>query len=355
MEWKFRKEFQIMPGVKLKYGKSGITTEFTIPPTAEDAAFETAKLKHQLFKPYDAIHEIKSGATGTMTSQSLQHLKTLLLASHAAFAETRELLHQKKSALLKDSNRLRKLENSFLKRFYKKKISRIATDVSLLTEEAAELSEQLNYTTINLEIDSEDIYYDHYNNISKAFELLTRSKKKWDFTSSKHTNRVEERTSASNTITRSEVSISYQSLDIIKSEQAALCFNNMNGGNLYFYPGFLIVYESKTKFDLISYSDLKLTFGNQRFIESEAVPADAVQVGQTWHKVNKDGSPDRRFSGNYRIPIMLYGEIEFQTASGLHETFCFSNAEFTQLFGKALEDYISSLRTAASMLEQFHK
>lgn len=42
-----------------------------------------------------------------------------------------------------------------------------------------------------------------------------------------------------------------------------------------------------------------------------------MQVGKTWQYVNKNGGPDRRFANNPVLPIMMYGNLELTSASGL--------------------------------------
>lgn len=353
MEWKFRKEFQVMPGVKLQYGSKGIRTEFTTPDLPEQEKIDVEKLKHQLFKPYDAAHEIKSMATGTMTSESLQPLKAVLLASDKAFHETNTLLKEKTAQFASSSAKAQRLEKSFFKFLFKTKIQNLHRQLAALGPEIEELKQQKELSVIHLEIDTQDEYNRLFNNIWKAFDLLTTARKKWDFTSAKRNNMVAERTSASQSITRSEISISPKGLPILISASPALCFHNMNGGDLYFYPGFLVVYESKQQFDLISYSDIDILFHQLRFIENETVPADAEVVGKTWHKVNKDGSPDRRFAQNFQIPIVLYGEIKFKSVSGLNEVYCFSHVAYSSLFAKAITDYADALKTAEHLLHQF--
>jgi hypothetical protein len=57
-----------------------------------------------------------------------------------------------------------------------------------------------------------------------------------------------------------------------------------------------------------------------------AIPADSPVVGHTWWKANKDGSPDRRFKGNFRIPIVQYGMLTLKSPTGLNEAYLISNA-----------------------------
>ena len=72
MEWKYRKEFQVMPGIKLKYGKNGISTQIQKPQNnIDELKTIQEKLQHQLYKPYEDKHEIKSGSISSLTSDSL--------------------------------------------------------------------------------------------------------------------------------------------------------------------------------------------------------------------------------------------------------------------------------------------
>lgn len=354
MEWKFRKDFQILPGIKLSYGQEGVkTTFYSRENHPSDENFIAEKLKHQLLKPYDPFFEIKSSPIQNLTSKDLLEFKNILIQSGEVFEQTQTLLLAKKSDYLKISGKFNRANKSLFQFLLKKKIARLHSELAVLEEEVAELREQFRLSSIRLEIDSGEVFAELYRNVRKAFLLLIKSEKKWDFTSSRKTNRIAERTSASSTITRSEVSLSEKNLPIIEWDQTALCFHNINGGDLYLYPGFIIIYESKTEFAIVNYSELATTFRHSRFIETEKVPADSKIIDHTWYKVNKDGSPDRRFSSNYQIPIAQYGEIHFNSLSGLNELYCFSNAEYAMLFQKALFDYVDAITKSQSLLNHF--
>ncbi|MGB6152978.1 MAG: DUF4236 domain-containing protein, partial [Pricia sp.] len=69
------------------------------------------------------------------------------------------------------------------------------------------------------------------------------------------------------------------------------------------------------------------------------IPKDSKVIDRTWAKVNKNGTPDKRFKGNYQIPVVKYGEIQLSTDTGLNEEYEFSNYEFSEDFAKAFIDY----------------
>lgn len=354
MEWKYRKEFQVMPGIKLKYGKNGISTQIQKPQNnTDDLKTIQEKLQHQLYKPYEDKHEVKSNSISSLTPESLKEFISLILSANKSFDDTNQIVSHKSASYDAKTNKLDRLNRSLFKFLFKKKRELLTSETSTLKEELEEAQEQLKLTAIHLEVDSEDVYADLFTNVKTAFRLLQKSEKKWDFTSSRATNRIAERTTAGSTITRSSIEISERGLPILEAEEHALCFHNINGGDIYFYPGFLVVYENKTQFALISYTDLVIDFIPLRFIESENLPRDSEVVGETWYKTNKDGSPDKRFASNYKIPIALYGEVKLTSSSGLNELYCFSNHDYAQLFYKALFNYIDSLKKSASLLNAF--
>ena len=87
----------------------------------------------------------------------------------------------------------------------------------------------------------------------------------------------------------------------------------------------------------MSLNEVLLKYAPAQFIETEAVPSDTQVVGETWENVNKDGSPDRRFARNSKIPIVQYGQLLFTSVAGLNEEFQFSNAHKAGAFWAAFE------------------
>jgi hypothetical protein len=89
------------------------------------------------------------------------------------------------------------------------------------------------------------------------------------------------------------------------------------GSALYFLPDRLLLKDGK-RFSDVSYRELQIEITGKRFIESQRPPHDATQVDTTWQYVNVRGGPDRRFKDNRQLPVMLYGELDLASNSGLH-------------------------------------
>lgn len=172
-----------------------------------------------------------------------------------------------------------------------------------------------------------------------AFRALALSEKIWDTLSEQRTNQVAERTAATHAVVRRPVQFSVASSDIIFRDWPVPRLANANGGDLYFYPGCLLYSVSNETFALVDARDVKLQVRPMRFHESDALPHDAKQLGHTWLKVNKDGTPDRRFASNRPIPVLEYAELTLATPSGVNEEYLISNYSAAAKFGAAWAAY----------------
>jgi hypothetical protein len=112
------------------------------------------------------------------------------------------------------------------------------------------------------------------------------------------------------------------------------------------YPGFILYRAAKQAFSVIDYHDVNGKGVLIQFQEQESVPGDSKVVGQTWAKANKDGSRDKRFADNYQIPIALYGQVTFKSASGLWEEFQLSNPDRLQQFLNSLSAFVKSFESS---------
>ena len=81
------------------------------------------------------------------------------------------------------------------------------------------------------------------------------------------------------------------------------------------------------KHDEISYSANTINF-----IENGKVPNDTEITGYTWKYVNKNGSPDNRFSDNAQLPKCRYGELHIYALDGFNTTILVSNPNLLEDF-----------------------
>ena len=104
---------------------------------------------------------------------------------------------------------------------------------------------------------------------------------------------------------------------------------------LYFFPDRILISEG-SGLGAVEYKELQIKADETRFIENSGVPPDAQVVGRTWRYTNRDGAPDRRFSYNPTIPIVLYAAIQLRSSTGMNLVLQASNVANAKQFVSAL-------------------
>jgi hypothetical protein len=286
-------------------------------------------------EPQTLIGEIKSADTDKLTSASLMELKETL---EEVFKDRIELTDEieKTKKEIKSAKTTHIIACIFLIGLF---IKSFKNKIIEKEEYLADLETQLNNSFVDIDINFDKSFDEKYNSLLNSFKTLLTTQIIWDITSSVQQDMKTTRSSASAVVTRTPVKFKFDNIDIIKSTYSALHFENKNGGDLYIYPAFIIMTTDKKDFALIDIKDLEMKFSQQRFLEEEKIPFDTKVVDKTWAKVNKNGTPDKRFVGNYEIPIVRYGEVEIKSNSGLNETYAFSSFEKSEEFVKTFIDY----------------
>ncbi len=88
------------------------------------------------------------------------------------------------------------------------------------------------------------------------------------------------------------------------------------GDAFYFLPDRVFI-TNAGGIGALSYERFRATASERRFVEDGAVPRDAKIVGSTWRYVNKSGAPDRRFSNNRQMPVVMYQDVLFSSETGV--------------------------------------
>lgn len=79
--------------------------------------------------------------------------------------------------------------------------------------------------------------------------------------------------------------------------------------------------------ELVNTQCIWQVIGTIQYVETETVPGDAEVLKYTWNYVNNDGSPDKRYKNNIKLPICNYGAIYLNSESGLNINLHISNVE----------------------------
>jgi hypothetical protein len=396
MGWRFRHSFKVIPGVKLNLSRRGLSASiggapFTLnvgprgvygttslpgtgisfrekfasvpgtpptPPTLinpdavpsapSPAPFPTAPRVPTPARSSAPVQEIRSASTELLTSESLQELKRLIQTAYEEHEDISRELASARQEKTRASRRCLSWEKGFLfKRIFKDSFAKRKADAETASAKVQELEEQLRLTTIATHVDIAKEQAEPYFRMRDEFAALSECAAIWDAKSRQATNRIRERTIANERVERERVTFSLGSSDLIQWEQRVPHLQNVNGGDLFLYPGFILYRAAKHAFSVIDFHDVKLVPSLVRFLEQGPVPTDSKIVGQTWAKANKDGSRDRRFANNYQIPLALYAALTLKSDSGLWEEFQFSNPERLDRFLTAWNGFVSSFEGAS--------
>ncbi|HEY2034427.1 MAG TPA: SH3 domain-containing protein [Rhizomicrobium sp.] len=278
-----------------------------------------------------------------MTSEGLGELKRLINEAALHRITLSETLQTDEFAFARAKRKLALARAFIVRLFTQRMIPRLAIQAKDAGEKLEDTRAQLDECYVDIDFGFDAAAEGTFAAMCRSFEVLRSSQRIWDITATAATDRVKERTTATQSISRTPVQFSFSQVDIIRSKYQTVRFGNVSGLEVHLYPGFLLTREPGTDFALIEWKDAAIQFKISRFIEEEAVPKDSEVVGNTWAKANKDGSPDRRFSDNHQIPIVKYGELWFGSPTGLLEAYMVSNCGSAENFSIAVAHHKDAL------------
>jgi hypothetical protein len=170
-----------------------------------------------------------------------------------------------------------------------------------------------------------------YDGISK----LEETEKIWMITKEKRNDDTRYTAGANTSISRDAIYFSdYSSVNGLKTN----VYTPAIGMQIFFFPD-LILYQNGREVEFISYNDIKINLITSQFRESGTVPSDSEKIGSTWKFVNNDGSPDRRFKDNRKIPVMKYCQIKITDNNDFSVIIMTSNYETGGKFANTLNSY----------------
>lgn len=371
MAWSYRKRIKIIPGVHLNFSKRGISTSIgvkgaSINFSASGTTINTSipglglsnryKLPNSNRSPVNnnfnnspslSENTIFSADIHEITSQNMQGIKESIIMAHQQKKELQQDL-QKIHRTLATTKIKKTLSYVFLYGLINKDIpNTLNIDIKAQQEAIHQTKIQIENSCVSLDIEFDTEIKRKFENMYESFKKLTSSHKIWDITSAHFQDRVAMRSSASTLVSKREVKFSLQSIPYLKSNFQAMYFKNANGADLYFYPTFIVMYTNENNFAIIGIDEINFHQSYVRFTETGTVPRDSKVIAKTWAKVNKNGTPDKRFKANYQIPIVRYGKIQLTTQTGVNEDYQFSNYELTEEFGRAFKEYQAEFRSKA--------
>lgn len=293
--------------------------------------------------------EIRSADVAELTTPDLEGLKRLLNEAAAQKASLQPDIAAALESRFRAWRRLRRREQLPLRLFFAKRIPQARTAFEEAEAEAFKVLEAIAASEVRVVFAFDGAAMTAQGELALAHAELSRAQVVWDVLSSVGIDRAQARSAASVAITRTPVMLSTVTDGIIAGDQPGLRFQNANGADLDFFPGFLLMRQrGADDYALIDLRDIQLDVQRVRFIEDEAVPADAQIMDYAWAKSNRDGSPDRRFKDNRQIPVVQYGGLHFSTRAGLAEAYHVSDCDKALAFGAAFHRLQTALTAMAA-------
>ena len=374
MSWLFRRRIRLIPGVRLNVSKSGLSasvgirgasvtlggrggtyTNVGIPGTGLYSRTRVGGGKSKTVYQTDEedfesrnLEELSSGSPDEefisadpldITSEGLQALQEAVIAANRQRSELKVDLSSIKTSIL-TTRCLKVLSQITLLYFIVPSIKRgLNKNLSAMKQASIDVIDAIRNSVVDLELDMSEEAECAYQDVIPTFRALCRSAFIWDITSSMDIDRVRSRSAAEQEIQRYPTCLKEKELYGIKSSYKAMCFENKNGADLYFYPGFVVMYESPEKLGILETNNLEIDYQETKFVETEAMPPDSQQISEVWEKSNKDGSRDKRYSENRKFPVMGYGIITLESSTGINEVYMFSNSRSAEKFVQIINEF----------------
>ncbi len=276
----------------------------------------------------------------TVTSKNFKELRKLVTEIYDQRVELNKKLKSAKIKLY-GLTFLHVLSYALIIGLFYKRIAIARTSQQLVV---SKLGDKISETYVNLTFSDKSQLEKSWLNCLDTFSELKKSEKIWDLTYSEAVDKAKVRSIANTAITRTLISNDGdREIEFIKCDLNPLFLKNNNGPDLFFFPTFLLLYKDGQEFGIFDLKEINIAMKLTGYVEEERVPDDTEIIQHTWKKANKDGSADKRFKGNYQIPIVKYGEISITSESGLDESFMFSGFASFNDFAKTLEYHITSL------------
>lgn len=381
MSFRFRHTYTLFPGVRLNLSGSGMNVSLGVsgatvnlrPGRSPRAAvgipgsgisFQTSLNSQTSRSPGQpqyqprslprmsqpgvyAERDIASNAVEDLTSASLNEVKEILVAARQ---ERRDLEHE--VAELRSNARSATSKAKWLSFpvwgwLLKGPIERARARAEKLDNELVEAEAALQEHGVAIHWELDEGSKATYEALRASFDKARMSSMIWDLVHDALVDRPTTRSFADRSIERKRVSFDWGRPNILPVQEDDLYprvprLGNANGGDIYLFPGFLLM-MGPDDFALLHPASLRVGNDPVRFKEDEAVPSDTQIVGHTWQYVNKNGQPDRRFKHNPRSPLALYTNLVLTSREGLNEEYMLSNAEIGATFGQAFQRWCRSI------------
>ncbi len=340
-----------MKGASVNFGKQGAFLNTGIPGTG---LYDRKRLGGDTQRPsrpsgtsgrqadtspqYHDSKAIESADIAQLTSHNLELLKTVLEDCQKERREiTKDIAHAK--------NRLANAKAVYfilcvliiglLVPALRRRIRESKEDLETLEAQLADCK---------IEVDAvlDELLKPLYENLYGAFQALTKSAIIDDVVAERSTAGLRAAGGASVALMTQNVVFDVADIQMIRSQFQAMHLSNYNGGDLFLYPGYVIMSQGSQSLALLDYRQVNLEIEPSLQVV-ENPPEDAEIVDETWAFARKDGQPDRRYKDNWKIPVARYARLNFTSPEGLNEAWLISSYAKSEYFYTQFQNWKNAL------------
>ena len=181
--------------------------------------------------------------------------------------------------------------------------------------------------------------------LNQAISFLCNNAAVWQVDTLQNTTSQKTNGGADGSVGRIPVKFQKKTPYFMKTD-ATCYYVKLKNDQVYILPDRLVIHGKKG-WGVVEYSNLDIEVVNAMFLESGNPPKDAKVVGYNWLYVNKNGTPDKRYSNNRQLPKCEYGLIGFEAKPGLCVVFYISNVQNAESF----KEVISKMKEEAKQVE----
>lgn len=203
---------------------------------------------------------------------------------------------------------------------------------------------------INVEYEFDDYGMRRIQMMDQAMSALINNSGTWQVNTIQVNSSTKTNAGAARSVEKKPVKFLKKKPFFLKTD-ATCYYIKLLKDDVYILPDRLIV-KGKKGWGVVEYSEMHIDVGNVIFIENGVTPKDAEIVGHTWQYVNKNGSPDKRYSNNRQLPKCNYGTLVFKSETGLNVILYISNVNNARQFSNIVKKMNDEAERVRKIAEQ---
>lgn len=350
MPWRFRQSLRLLPGVRLNIGKQSMSLSVGGPGATLNLSRRGVRgtvglpgsglsythdfsggrrgaaplARSRAAEPVPAVpaRPIASADLGQLTSAGRAELARTIAEARDQRLRIEAAIADADDRAARDQGRLDR-RNGLLKPLFGRRIAELEAALAETAAEQARLAEWWQASHVDLAIGMTPAATSAWAALAAAFDALAGCRAAWDVTAAGPAP-PGGRGPGGEALVREPVTLARANSGLLRWDGTALRLANINGFDLYIYPGLVLKHDAAGRIAVIDLRDITARFVAVDFPEPATPPADAAPRGHVWARANRDGSPDRRFRDNWQIPLFGYGSLHLTSVGGLDERWLFS-------------------------------